>query len=64
MKDYKDVQLILEPMLLEAFQKHVHHTVGSFSQIFQDGLLSHSFIEAACWICSGMISILTYMFDM
>jgi len=62
MKDYDDVRLILECMLLRAFFEHVHHTLGSLSQIIQDGLPCHDFIEAANQICPGMITALTYMF--
>jgi len=61
MKDYDNVQVILERMLPEAFFEHVHHTIGSLSQIIQDGLPSHDFIEAANWICPSMITVLTYM---
>jgi hypothetical protein len=32
------------------------------SQIIQNGLPSHNFIEAVHWICPGMIPVLTYMF--
>ena len=62
MKDYDDVQLILECMLTAAFFEHVHHTIGSLSQIIQDGLPSHDLIEATEWICPGMITVLTYIF--
>jgi len=62
MKDYHDVQLILEHMLPEPFFEHVHHTIGSLSQIIQDGLPSHDSIEAAHWICPRKITVLTYMF--
>jgi len=47
MKDYDDVQVIVEHMLPEAFFEHVHHTIGSLSQIIQDVFPSHDFIEAA-----------------
>ena len=62
MNDYDDVQVILERMLPEAFFEHVHHTIGSSSQIIQDDLPSYDFIEAANRICPRMITSLTYMF--
>jgi len=62
MKDYDDVWLILECMLPRAFFEHVHHTLGSLSQIIQDGLPNHNFIEAVNRICPRMITALTYMF--
>jgi len=62
MNDYDDVQVILDHMLPKAFFEHVHHTIGSLSQIIQDGFLSHDFIEATNWICPRMITSLTYMF--
>jgi len=62
MKDYDDVWLILECMLPRAFFEHVHHTLGSLSQIIQDGLPNHNFIEAVNQIYPRMITALTYMF--
>jgi len=62
MNNYDDVQVILERMLPKAFFEHVHHMIGSLSQIIQDGLPIHNFIEAANQICPGMITCLTYMF--
>ncbi len=62
MNDYDDIWVILEHMLPKAFFEHVHHTIGSLSQIIQDGLPIHDFIEAANWICPRMITSLTYMF--
>jgi len=62
MNDYDDVQVILDRMLPKAFFENVHHTIGSLSQIIQDGLPIHDFIEAANRICPGMITTLTYIF--
>jgi len=51
-------------MLLEAFFEHVHDTLGSLSQIIQDGFPCEDFMDAINWICPQLTALSIVMFEL
>jgi len=55
---------LLEQMLLEAFFQHVHYTLGSLSQVIQDGFLKEDFMDAVTQICPHMTALTILTFEL
>ena len=64
MRDIEEVWKLLEQMLLEAFFEHVHYTLGSLSQVIQDGFLEADLMESTYWICPQMSELILVAFNM
>jgi len=42
--------------------EHIHYTLGSFSQIIQDGFPHEDFMDAIHWICPQLTALFMAMF--
>ena len=64
MHNVEEVQKLLELMLLEAFFKHIHCTLGSLSQVIRGGFLETDFMDSVYQICPQMTALSQVAFNL